>query len=316
MAKRRGGRDDVVVITGASSGIGRASALAFATQGARLVLAARGAEALAEVGQACQDRGAQVLVVPIDIADPDAVDRLAEQAAQRFGRIDVWVEAASVIIAGRLGFESVQEIRRLIDTNVLGTVLGARAALGTFRVQRHGVLVIVSSLLGVFPNPQTPLYSMTKYASRGLALNLRQEVAGEPNIHVCVVLPGPVDTPLFQRAANHTGRRLRAIPPAVAPERLAATIVSCARRPRRQATTGVVPHLALIAHRLAPRATEWLVARWSANLLIQPAPTPDTSGSLFEPARRVATHGAYRRGRVRRRLGELLGTAQAARHND
>jgi len=97
------------------------------------------------------------------------------------------------------------------------------------------------------------LYSTTKFAVRGLALNLQQEVAGHPRIRVCLVLPGPVDTPFFDRAANHTGHRLRAIPPASAPERVAATILACARRPRRQATTGVVPHLALAAHRLAPR---------------------------------------------------------------
>jgi short-subunit dehydrogenase len=313
VTKRRTFRDAVVVITGASSGIGRATALAFAAEGACLVLASRSEEALAEVDRDCRQRGGRVLVVPTDIADPAAVERLARLAVQRFARIDVWVEAAAVGIAGPLGSESVDEIRRLVDTNVFGAVLCTRAALATFKGQGNGILVIVGSLLSLFPNPLIPLYSLTKFAIRGLALNLQQAVAGHPGIRVCLVLPGPVDTPFFQRAANHTGRQLRAIPPAYAPERIAATIIACARRPRRQATTGVVSHLALAAHRIAPRAAESVVARWSATMLTRSAPAEPGSGSLFDPPRTGAVHGGYRRGRVRRRLGQWLGAAQTAR---
>jgi short-subunit dehydrogenase len=313
MTKRSTFRDAVVVITGASSGVGRATALAFAAQGACLVLASRSQEALAEVERDCRQRGGRVLVVPTDIADPAAVERLARLAVQRFARIDVWVEAVAVGIAGPLGSESVDEIRRLVDTNVFGAVLCTRAALATFKSQGNGILVIVGSLLSLFPNPLVPLYSLTKFAIRGLALNLQQTVAGHPGIQVCLVLPGPVDTPFFQRAANHVGRQLRAIPPACAPERVAATILACARRPRRQATTGVVAHLALTAHRIAPRATESFVARWSATLITKSAPAPPGPGSLFDPPPTGAVHGGYRRGRVRRRLGEWLGEAQAAR---
>ncbi|WP_238658707.1 SDR family NAD(P)-dependent oxidoreductase [Micromonospora foliorum] len=300
----------MVLITGASSGIGRATALAFAAEGARLVLASRGQEALAEVEQDCRARGGQVLVVPTDIADPAAVERLTRLAVQRFGRIDVWVEAAAVGIAGPLGSESVDEVRRLVDTNVFGTVLCARAAVTTFRAQGAGILVLVGSLLSVFPNPLVPLYSMTKFAIRGLALNLQQEVARHPGIEVCLVMPGPVDTPFFERAANHSGRELRAIPPAYAPERLAATVLACARRPRRQVTTGVVSHLALAAHRMAPRVAESMVARWSATFLTRPTTAAPGPGSLFHPPPTGAVHGGYRRIRVRRRLGEWLGAVR------
>jgi short-subunit dehydrogenase len=306
----------VVVITGASSGIGRASALAFAGHGTRLVLAARGRGALADVERECRARGVDVLVVPTDIGDPEAVAALERAAVARFGAIDVWVQAAAATVAGPLGSEPTSEIRRLLDTNVLGNVLVARTALARFEAQGRGVLVIVGSLLGVFPNPLVPLYSMTKYATRGLALNLRQTVAGRPGVDVCLVLPGPVDTPLFGRAANHTGRRLRAIPPAAAPERVAATIVACARRPRREATSGAVSHAALVLHRVAPRSAEWLVARWSAALITSASPAPDDPGALFAPRPQDApgeVHGGYRRGRLRRRLGERLGTWQAQR---
>jgi NAD(P)-dependent dehydrogenase (short-subunit alcohol dehydrogenase family) len=303
----------VVVITGASSGIGRAAALAFADLGARLVLASRGSEALEQVRQACSNRGCDAIGVPTDIGDPAAVERLGQEATSRFGRIDVWVQAAAMTIAGPFGSEPVEEVRRLLDTNVLGNVLAARAALSTFQAQGDGVLIILGSLLGVFPNPQVPLYSMSKYAVKGLALNLRQAVVDQPGVKVCLVLPGPVDTPLFRRAANRTGRRLRAIPPAYAPERLAATIVSCARRPRREATAGLVSHLALISHRLAPRSSEWVVARWSANTITQHASAPATSGSLFVPPASGAAHGGHRRGRIRRFLGDRFGRALSTR---
>jgi len=309
MGKRRTFQNAVVLVTGASSGLGRATALAFAADGAHLVLAARGAEALAEVAHECRARGAEALVVPTDIADPAAVDRLAAAAVDRFGRIDVWVEAAAVGIAGQLGSESVEEIRRLVDTNVFGVVLCSRAALIRFREQGHGTLVLVGSLLSLFPNPLVPLYSMSKFAIRGLALNLRQTVAGNPRIRVGLVLPGPIDTPFFQRAANHTGRRLRAIPPAYAPERVAAAVLRSARRPRRQTTAGLVSHLGLIAERVAPRATEAAVSWWSMTLVTGPQPDGSGSGSLFEPPPSGAVDGGYRRGAVRRRLGAWLGTA-------
>ncbi|MEU9828127.1 SDR family NAD(P)-dependent oxidoreductase [Micromonospora chersina] len=314
MVRRGTLRGAVVLITGASSGIGRATALAFAAEGARLVLASRSQDALAEVEHECGARGGQVLVVPTDIADPAAVERLTRLAVQRFGHVDVWVEAAAVGVAGPLGSESVDEVRRLVDTNVFGTVLCARAAMATFQAQGSGVLVLLGSLLSVFPNPLVPLYSMTKFAIRGLALNLQQEVARRPGIRVCLVMPGPVDTPFFERAANHSGRQLRAIPPAYAPERLAAAILACARRPRRQVTTGVVSHLALVAHRMAPRVTESLVARWSAAFLTKPVAAAATSGSLFDAPPTGAVQGGYRRIRVRRRFGEWLGVAQARRN--
>jgi short-subunit dehydrogenase len=313
MRRRRSLDGAVVVITGASSGSGRASALAFATHGASVVLAARGEKALQEVASECRALGGAALVVPTDVGDPDAIERLAHQAIERFRRIDVWVEAASVVIAAPLGEETVEELQRLIRTNVGGAVFGSRTALSVFRRQGSGTLINVASMLALTPNPVVPAYVMSKFAVRGLSLSLRQSVAGDPHINVCVVLPGPVDTPLFQRAANHTGRQLRAIPPAYSPERVAAAIVSCARRPKRQLVVGLGPRLISLSHRIAPRPTEWAVANVTRRTVTRATPAAATSGSLFQPPDEAAVHGGWRRGRMRRRFGDWYGGRLAVR---
>lgn len=306
-------RGAVVVLVGASSGVGRATALAFAEHGARLVLAARSDQALDDIARACRARGAVALVVPTEVADAAAVDALAEVAMERFGHIDVWVHGASTLIAGALEATPPEEARRLMDVNVTGFINGARTALRTFRAQQQGVLIVVSSLLSLLPHPTLPVYVASKFANRGLAMSLHHAVADEPHVRVCVVLPGSVDTPMFQRAANHTGRRLRAIPVAYAPERVAAVIVARARRPRRQSTVGLGNRVLLVGHRLAPRLTEWGAARWSARFVVEDLSVPDDTGTLFSAGGGDPAHGGHRRGRLRSRAGEMFGRWRARR---
>jgi NAD(P)-dependent dehydrogenase (short-subunit alcohol dehydrogenase family) len=143
----------VVVITGASSGIGRATALAFARQRARLVLAARNAEALELVAAQCSRLGAQTLVVPTDVADAKAVRALAAAALRRFGGIDVWVNNVGVGAVGRFEATPMEAHRRIIESNLLGHMHGAHAVLPHFRNQGSGVLVNMISLGGWLPTP-------------------------------------------------------------------------------------------------------------------------------------------------------------------
>jgi short-subunit dehydrogenase len=307
-------RAAVVVISGASSGVGRATALAFADHSARLVLAARGCEALESVAAECRVRGATAVVVaPTDVSDPAAVDALGDIAEAEFGHIDVWVSAAAVLMAGPFGSGTVDEARRLIDVNVQGALWSARRALRSFDREDRGTLIFVSSLLGVVPNPLVPEYVMSKFAIRGLALALQHSVAGRPDVHVALMLPGPIDTPMFRNAANHTGRVVGAIPPAIAPERVAAGVLALARSPRRQRTVGVLPSLLVLAHRIGPRPTEWVVARYSAATLTRRGAAGPTSGTLFAPPSEGRLTDEWRRGHLRRAMGARLGAALGRR---
>jgi short-subunit dehydrogenase len=303
----------VVVIVGASSGVGRATAHAFARHHTRLVLASRNADALEVVAQECARLGGSAITVAMDIRDAGGAEAVRRAAVAEYGGIDTWVNLAAVLLAGEFGSESVDEIDSLVRTNIVGTVFSARAALGQFRQQRHGVLIDVSSMLATVPNPWVPLYVMSKFAVRGLSMSLHHASRAWPGVRVCVVMPGPIDTPIFERAANHTGRRLRAIPPAISPERIAAAIVSCARRPRAQVPVGFTSRVILLGLRVVPRLTEWSVATYSGTLLLAGDEAATTAGAVIEPVAAERVQGHYRHGVVRRRLGDAYGHWVASR---
>jgi short-subunit dehydrogenase len=312
--KARDLHDKSVVVVGASSGVGRATALAFADHGCRLVLVARSTSALEGLATECRARGATAVIAPADVADERATDAVVQVALDRYGAIDVWIHLAAGIIAGRFGDESDDEVRRLVDVDVLGYVRGARSALTVFRRQGHGTLVNVSSVLGAVPNPVVPLYVMCKFAVVGFTRALAAQTADDHDIHIGLVLPGPVDTPLFEHAANHTGTALRAVPPACSPERAAAAIVTCVRKRRREVAVGATARIVLLGRRVLPAVTDRVVAGYSGRMLVQRAvPVPPTSGTLFAAPRDGHVVGSWRTVTVRRVLGDRLGYALARR---
>jgi NADP-dependent 3-hydroxy acid dehydrogenase YdfG len=255
--KRRELKGAVVVLTGASSGIGRAAALMFATRGSRLVLAARDPDALEEVAQECRDTyGAEAVSVVTDIRDEASVEALAQIAVERFGRVDVWVNDAAVYMMGSLEQCPTQAIRDLFETNVMGTLHGIRAAMAIFRRQRSGVLINVGSVAGKVSYARAAPYCASKHAVHALTEALRQEIRGT-DIHACLAVPATVDTPLFQHAANYTGREILAMRPIYRANRVARAIVSLAERPRREAVIGSAPRLLTLLDRVVP----WLYER-------------------------------------------------------
>ncbi|WP_162448569.1 SDR family oxidoreductase [Phytoactinopolyspora mesophila] len=282
-------KDKVVVVTGASSGIGRATANAFAEKGATVALNARRSAALEEVADECRRRGADADVFAADVTDADAVDEIAREVAGRYGRLDVWVNNAGVNLFGRLDDSPVEAWHRVVETNVFGTYHGIRAALPWMREQGQGVIVNVSSLLGKVSSPFMSSYVVSKQAVRALSESVRQEVLDVPGIHVCVVLPGPVDTPLFASGGNYMGLRVKPLAPVVSADRVASAVLSCARRPRSEVVVGKSTALALLGSRVAPGLAERISARQVGKDHFGTTPVPPSSGNIFEPSSGDAT---------------------------
>ena len=272
----------VVVITGASSGIGRATAQLYARKAARLVLASRGREALETVADECRSLGAQALVVPTDVSSEDEVASLAAAAVAEFGRIDVWVGNAGVFAYGAFERLPADVFRQVVETNLMGQVHGARAVLPVFRRQGSGTLVIVGSLYSRVGSPAISPYVTSKWGLLGFAESLRQELRGT-GIQVRVILPGTIDTPIYQHSANVTGRHVHPLPPATSPKRVARAIARSPRRRRHAAFVGRAQTVVLPVHRVAPPVYD-AAAGWLMDTVeLRGDGVEETPGTVFAP---------------------------------
>lgn len=277
-------RDQVIAITGASSGIGRAAALKFAERGARLVLIARRERALDELAEQCRRLGGQARVAALDVTDGDALQRAVDDALASHGRIDAWINNASMLMVGKFLDCSPEVYRRLIDTNFFGYVNGARAVLPQFKRQGHGTLVNVASMAGKIGTPYQSAYSASKFAVVGWSESLRMELflEGEKAIHVCTVLPAFIDTPLFQHAANYTGRALKPGRPVYSPDKVASALLRAVRSPRREIVVGLPARVAMASHAIAPDLTGKLLAKGVEYDHFADHPAPRTDGNAFQ----------------------------------
>jgi NAD(P)-dependent dehydrogenase (short-subunit alcohol dehydrogenase family) len=272
-----------VLITGASSGIGRATARLFAQRGAELVLLARGREALEETAAEVRAEGAaDVVVCPADVLDEDALRTAVDGAVTRFGSLDVVVHAAQVVAYGTVEEVPKDVFERVVDTALHGTANLARVVLPVFRRQGAGHLVVVSSLLASVATPLMGSYIAAKWGQLGLIRVLQQETRDAPGVHVSAVAPGGVNTPIYSQAGSYIGLKGRPPIPIYSPERVARSIVARLDRPRRLVQSGFANPVVILGFRLFPAVYDALVGPLLRVFAIaDDHRTPPTEGNVF-----------------------------------
>ncbi len=313
-----------MVIVGASSGIGRASALRFAKVGAAVTCAARSEDALRSLVEEIEAAGGRAQAVPTDVADYAAVLELARRAEDRYGRIDTWVNAAAVSVWGTVEDITAEEFDRVMRVNFLGQVHGVKAALPALRRAGGGVMIGISSVEGVRAVPLHAPYVASKMALRGFYDTLRMDLAAErAPIAVTTILPASIDTPFFEHARSKLdGQMPKPPPPMYAADVVAAAIVRAATHPTREVPVGGSAVGFYLGQRLNPALTDALMSLRRVQRAALQADRPDNGtdnvdapvagtgrvGGAFPP-KRVLQHSTFTAllGHVRR-PGELLGS--------
>jgi len=298
---------------GASSGIGAATAIAFARQGAHLVLGARGKDGLEDIAWRCRDAGGTAEIRVVDATDADDVVAFARYARRALGQIDLWFSNVGAGVVGKYADVPLADHRRVIETNLISHMNDAHAVLPIFLEQDHGIWVNMISAGGYIASPYAAAYSASKFGLRGFSQALRAEVSNKPHIHVCDVYPLFVDTPGFAHAANYTGARMSFPPGVLKPETVADVVVGLARRPRP--TTGVGAPAGLLkltqfaTPNLAAKGMHCFLNAWSKRA----ERTNITQGALYAPT--AGADGLYSGDRPRAKRGNkglALGAAVVA----
>ncbi len=269
--------DQVIVITGASSGIGLVTARNAARAGARVLMVARSEDVLRDLVAELQGEGHRVEAKAADVGDAAAVEAAAAYAVEMFGRIDTWVNDAGVAIYAKLADTPLDEHERMFRTNYFGTVNGCQAAIPHLR-QNGGALITVASVAADMSTPVMGAYAASKHAVKAYVEALRMELgeAGDP-IQVTLVKPSGIDTPIGQHAANHEGGEAQIPPPVYDPQLVADAILHCAQHSQRDVTVGgagraqalFAEHFPALYDVLAPKMAKGFVDRGKA----QPQPS-------------------------------------------
>ena len=297
-------RDAVVVITGASSGIGRATAHEFAREGATVVLAARNRRALKQAAEECEDLGGRALAVVTDVTSEEEVEELARRAVDTFGAIDVWVNNAGVGLYARFAESPADDFRRVLETNLFGCIYGARAALRQFEQQGRGVLINVSSQVALGGIPYSSAYDVSKHGVRGLGDTLRQEYVGT-DINICTIFPASTDTPFFQHAANYTGRAIRPLGSVSDAREVARTIVKLMEDPKPEVLVGKHGYFMSLAHALTPKQYDKVIRAMTEKQHFQKKAAEESEGNLYEPQKPERIAGGWRKGGALKKLSKV-----------
>lgn len=295
-----------IVIMGASSGIGAATAVAFAREGAQLLLGARGKEGLDDVVRRCRQAGGTAEALVVDATDAEAVAEFARKARAILGRIDLWFSNVGAGVVGKYAEVPISDHRRVIETNLITHMNDAHAVMPIFLEQDHGIWVNMISSGGFVATPYAAAYAASKYGLRGFSEALRAELGKRPDIHVCDVYPTFVDTPGFAHGANYTGAKLKYPPGVLAPETVAEKVVALARDPRPTTAVGAPATLFRLSNFAAPNliasGMNFFLDRWARKA----ERVPDTQGTLYEPPRGASGIHSGQRGRTEPQQNKAL----------
>lgn len=281
----------VIVVTGASSGIGLTTALVAAERGAKVVLVARSDDTLEEIRAGIETSGGQVAIVVADVADRGALEDAARLAVERFGRIDTWVNNAGVSIYGRIDEIADEDNRRLFETNFWGMVYGSLVALPYLKRQ-GGALINVGSEVSEAVVPLQGMYSASKHAVKGFtdALRVEIELLDKAPVEIVLIQPTAVDTPFPDHARNYMDAQPKLPTPMIPPEDVANAILEAAVEGGRDVKVGAMATLNTLTGKVAPSLGDRMSAM-QADRQQRDEPAQDPQGALHRPSEDGRTHG-------------------------
>jgi short-subunit dehydrogenase len=286
--------DQTIVITGASSGIGLATARMADRKGARVVLAARSEEALRQLANEITSAGGEAIYVEADVSREEDVQKIVDAASSRFGGFDTWVNNAGVSIYGKLLDIPVADMRRLVETNLWGVVHGSLAAARHFRSRGGpGAIINIGSVLSDRAIPLQGIYCASKHAVKAFTDVLRMELDAERvPISVTLIKPGVIDTPYYEHARNYMGADPVRIPPVYAPEAVAEAILHCAQHPKRDLFVGAsAKSMSMMGH-YTPAIADRMMASTIEQQKSDAAPQLARDG-LYHAAGELRERGGY-----------------------
>ncbi|MBT2582795.1 SDR family NAD(P)-dependent oxidoreductase [Planococcus sp. ISL-109] len=274
-------RGKVIVITGASSGIGRGLAERLAKEQAKLVIAARRTRLIEELADSL---GPLVIPVTADVSHPKDVESLHRAAINNFGQIDVWINNAGIGTFGPFVDTPLRDLNRTVEVNLLGTIYGSHFALRRFKEQRHGILINVSSFASKVPMPYGAAYTGSKFGVSGLSNGLFEELRleGYPDVHVCSIDPWITDTPWTEHAGNYSGHEIL-VGPADDPGKVVDAILSLIEEPRKTLEVGTRSKTATFFGQFLAAPAKGLGGEQLKGMIDSAPLAERTSGSLHEP---------------------------------
>lgn len=286
-------QQEVVVVTGASAGLGRAIVRAFARQGAHIGLLARGKDGLEGARSDAEQLGGKALVIPVDVADAEGIEHAADAVEREFGPIDIWINNAMVSVFSPVKKMTPEEYKRVTEVTYLGVVYGTLAALKRMLPRDRGVIVQVGSALAYRGIPLQSAYCAAKHAIQGFHDSLLSElIHDKSNVRVTMVQLPAMNTPQFSWVKSRLPRKPQPVPPIYQPEIGADAVLFAAHNDRREMYVGYPTVEAIIGDKIAPGFADWYLARngYDAQQTTEPV-EPDRRDNLWEPV--PGDHGAH-----------------------